>query len=286
VQMIEVEKPSDTHTERFNIDSPLMDLNSFSSSDFCRNAPGEILFGLNGVTKIFDDGMVGLEKVSFCMKKGEFVSLVGPNQSGKTTLLRLIAGEEKPTQGEIIFDGLSSRYLRKSQMPFWRRKLGLILDDLELIPDLSIFDNVALSLRMLGKAEKKVGQQVRGVLNMVGLSTKSRSWPRHISSAERQKVAVARAIVRNPLLLLADEPTNNLDEESAQEIIEVLLKVNLFGTAVLMTSTESFRNNGFPGRVIRVEKGRAIQTGSLHPVSFPTQVTAESPHNDSERVMA
>jgi len=285
--MIEVEKPSDTHTERLNnIGSPLIDLNSYGSSDLCGDAPGGFLFGLNGVTKIFDGGMVGLERVSFRMKKGEFVSLVGPNQSGKTTLLRLIAGEEEPTRGEIIFDGLSSRDLRKSQMSFWRRKLGLILDDLELIPDLSIFDNIALSLRIMGRAEKKVGQQVRGVLNMVGLSAKSRSWPWHISSAERQKVAVARAIVRNPLLLLADEPTNNLDEESAQEIMELLLRVNLFGTAVLLTSTESSQNNGFPGRVIRMEKGRALETGSFHRVSFPAQVTTESPHNDSERVMA
>jgi cell division transport system ATP-binding protein len=283
VPMIELEKSSDILTERLYIDSPLTESIFSDSPNLPGDAPEEILFRLKGVTKTFDGGTVGLEKVNFCMKKGEWVSLVGPNQSGKTTLLRLIAFEEKPTRGEIVFNGLSSRDLKKSQIPLWRRKLGLILDDLELINDLSIFENVALSLRILGKSEKKIRQQVRQTLNMVGLSAKSRSLPAELSSAEYRKVTIARAIVRNPLLLLADEPTRNLDERGTKEITELFIKINLFGTAVLLTSRESSPGNGFPGRVINMENGKAIENDSFLSMDLPVKPAVESALKELER---
>lgn len=284
--VVELEKPSEIGGERLNLDFPLADLISSDSSDFCGDASKECLLGLNGVVKIFEGGVVGVKEATVRLMKGDFVSLIGPNQSGKTTLLRLIASQERPTKGEIVFDGASSRDLKKSQIPIWRRKLGLILDDLNLIPDLSVFDNVALSLRIMGKAERKVGQLVMQALKWVGLSSKSRSLPVRLSSAEQQKAAIARAIVRNPLLLLADEPTTNLDKESALEIMELFYKINLFGTAVLLTSTESSPDNGFPGRVIKMENGRAVDADFFLSVEPLAKAIEESSQIEPERVTA
>lgn len=213
---------------------------------------------LEKVTKIFLTESVALEEVSFHLEKGEFVHLLGPNRVGKTALLRLIAAQDRPTQGEIIFDGLSSRDMEQKQIPLWRRKLGLILEDPGLVSEMNVFDNVALSLRILGEKEKKIKRKVRGALDAVGLLTKSRTSPVCLSSAEKQKTSIARAIVRNPLLLLADEPTANLDEDGAQEITDLLGRVNLFGTAVLLASTGKRTGKVGPGRVLKIDKGKVL----------------------------
>jgi cell division transport system ATP-binding protein len=216
------------------------------------------LLELNKVTKLFEEGTVALENVSFSMSRGEFLHVAGPNRAGKTTLLKLIAARERPTGGEIVFDQLSSRKMRGKEIALLRRKLGLIFQDLNLIEDASVFDNVALSLRVLGKKTKEIRRQVDQALDMVGLFAQSRTSPARLSSAERQKVAVARAMVKHPLLLLADEPTQTLDERDEDEMLNLLKRINLFGTAVLLTTRNAPPPSGNRVRVIRMEKGKLI----------------------------
>ncbi len=210
---------------------------------------------LQKVTKVLPGNVVALKEMSFSLERGEFVYLFGPNGVGKTTLLRLIAAQDRPTQGEIVFDGLSSRDAGPGQTPLWRRKLGLVPDHPGLVDEISVFDNVALSLRVQGEKERKVKRQVEDTLDAVGLFRKRGASPAHLSSAEKQKVAIARAMVRHPFLLLADEPTSSLDEESARQITELIKEVSLFGTAVLLASRGQPPHDGGPGRVIRMDQG-------------------------------
>jgi cell division transport system ATP-binding protein len=196
------------------------------------------LLKLEKVTKVFQGSVLALREVSFELQKGELAFLMGPGRVGKTTLLRLIAAEAKPTQGEIVFDGLSSRDQGAKRIALWRRKLGLVSDHPRLVDDMSVFDNVALGLRVSGEREGRIKRRMPEVLEQVGLLAKSRALASHLSSGEQQKVAVARALVKNPVLLLADEPTSGLDESDAQEIMDLLKKVNICGTTMLMTCRE------------------------------------------------
>lgn len=234
---------------------------SFHSDTFALDADnqGGSLLSLKEVTKVYDKRVLALDKISFQMGKGEFFFLVGSNQAGKTTLLRLIASEERPTKGEIVFDEFNSQKMKKKQIPLLRRKMGRIFQDFRLIDDMNIFDNIALSLRIVGRQENKIKDKVRQVLGMVDLSGKGKLFPQGLSSAEKQKAAIARAIVKDPLLLLADEPTLNLDEEGSDEILKLFKKINLFGTAVLV-ATHDFclcKNNN-TAKTIRIEKGKLI----------------------------
>jgi len=233
---------------------------SFHSDTFALDEDnlGGSLLKLKEVTKVFDKNVLALDKISFQMGKGEFFFLVGPNQAGKTTFLRLIASEERPTKGEIVFDEFNSQKIKKKQIALLRRKIGRIFQDFKLINDMNVFDNVALSLRILSKKEKKTKDKVHQVLELVGLSEKVRFFPPHLSSAEKQKVAIARAISNDPLLLLADEPTLNLDKESTDEILELLKQINLFGTAVLIATHDFRLCDGNQTKIIRIEKGRLI----------------------------
>jgi cell division transport system ATP-binding protein len=212
------------------------------------------LLKLEKVTKVFQGSVLALREVSFELQKGELAFLMGPGRVGKTTLLRLIAAEAKPTQGEIVFDGLSSRDQGAKRIALWRRKLGLVSDHPRLVDDMSVFDNVALGLRVSGEREGRIKRRMPGVLEQVGLLAKSRALASHLSSGEQQKVAVARALVKNPVLLLADEPTSGLDESDAQEIMDLLKKVNICGTTMLMTCRESVPGGLNPNRVIRIER--------------------------------
>jgi cell division transport system ATP-binding protein len=224
-------------------------------------ASGDALLKLHQVTKIFDGDVVALDGISFQMVRGEFLLLVGPNQAGKTTLLRLIASEERPTLGAILFDGFDSRTLTRKEIAFLRRKMGRIFPDFRLIDDLNVFDNVALPLRILGKRERRIRRRVPEVLEMAGIRGASRRFPPSLSSAEKQKAAIARALAGDPLLLLADEPTMNLDKDSADEILTLLKEINLLGTAVLL-ATRHFRLwDGILPRMLRLEKGRPVGVG-------------------------
>jgi len=216
------------------------------------------LIKLQEVTKIFDKNLLALDKISFQMEKGDFFFLVGPNKAGKTTLLKLISLEERLTQGEIVFDEHNSQIIKKNEIPLLRRKMGRIFYDFRLINDMSVFDNVALGLRILGKKESRIKHKVQQVLAMVGLSGKEKILPHHLSAGEKQKVSIARAIAKDPLLLLADEPTLNLDEESADEILRLLKQINLLGTAVLFATHDVRLGAGNSAKILRLEKGKLI----------------------------
>lgn len=219
---------------------------------------GACLLRLKEVTKIFDNNLLVLDKISFQMGKGEFVFLVGPNGAGKTTLLELIAGEKKPTEGMIEFDGFDSRKVKPKKISLLRKKMGRIFQDFRLIKDMDVFDNVALSLRILGIKEKRIKNRVYQVLDQVGLLRMSRFHPDELSSGEKQKAAIARAMVKDPLLLLADEPTLNLDEDSTNEIMKLLKDINLFGTAVLIATHNSRSFDGNEAKIIRIEEGKIV----------------------------
>lgn len=213
---------------------------------------------LNQVTKVFDKNILALDKISFQMGKGELLFLVGPNKAGKTTLLKLIALEEKPTEGEVVLDGLNSQTIKKKEIPLLRRNIGRIFQDFFLIQDLNVFDNVALGLRILGRKESRVKNEANHVLETVGLCGKDEFFPYQLSSGEKQKVAIARAIARDPLLLLADEPTLNLDHESTDEILRLLKKINLLGTAVLIATQDFNLYKNHNTKIIKIEKGKLV----------------------------
>ncbi|UCB52085.1 MAG: ATP-binding cassette domain-containing protein [Candidatus Zixiibacteriota bacterium] len=221
-------------------------------------APGDALLTVQRVSKVFDGKVTALDQVSFQVAWGEFLLLVGPNQAGKTTLLRLIASEEKPTQGAILFQGFDSQTIKRKEIPLLRRKMGRIFPDSRLIDDLNVFDNVALSLRMLGRGERRIRRRVPELLEMVGIPATGMRFPPGLSSAEKQKAAIARALAGDPLLLLADEPTMNLDEESADEILMLLREANLLGTAVLLATRHVRLWDGMLPRMLRLEKGRPV----------------------------
>jgi cell division transport system ATP-binding protein len=214
------------------------------------------LLKLKEVTKIFDETQIALERIDFQLDKGEFMVLVGPNQAGKTTLLKLISLEEFPTCGEIVFDGLNSRTITRKQLPFLRRKMGMVFSDFPLIDDMNAFDNVALSLRIGGVKEGKVKRQVNRTMEMVELSGKGGCFPPQLSAGEKQKVVCARAMVKEPVLLLADEPTLNLDRRSSDEILNLLRQINILGTAVLLATCDSHLRAGCHHRTIRLERGK------------------------------
>lgn len=213
---------------------------------------------LKDVTKVFEGNLLALDRISLRMERGEFCLLIGPNKAGKTTLLKLIALEERPTGGEITFDGFNSKTIKKKEIPLLRRKMGRIFPDFRLINDWDVFDNVALSLRILGAKENKIKNKVHQVLEMVGLSGKDRFSPGDLSSGEKQRVAIARAIAGNPVLLLADEPTLNLDEENRNEILDLVKKINLLGTAVLLASHDFHLCEDNLTKIIRIEKGSLV----------------------------
>jgi cell division transport system ATP-binding protein len=217
------------------------------------------LLQINSITKVFDGKAVALQDVSFEVGKGEFVHLLGPNRAGKTTLLKLVASEHQPTAGEIIFDGQEIRSMTKKQMALVRRKLGLIFPDLGLIDDMDVFDNVALGPRILGRKESTIGSTVNQLLHQMGLWTRRRTCPAQLSSAERQRVAIARALAKDPLLLLADDPALSLDQEGAKQTLELLKKINLLGTAVLLATRPSCVFEGGAARVINIENGRIVK---------------------------
>lgn len=212
------------------------------------------------VTKIFDGTRTVLEGIDFRMEKGEFLLLVGPNRAGKTTLLRLISLEEFPTKGEIVFDNFSTRTIKKKQIPLLRRKMGRIFPDFQLIDDTNVFDNIAVSLRINGTIERKTKRKVQQVMETLGLFRMARCYPGQLSNGEKQKVACARAMVREPLLLLADEPTLNLDQKSSDEILGLLRQINLLGTSVLLATCDPHLRVGDHAKKIMLEKGKMIQS--------------------------
>ena len=215
-----------------------------------------ILF--RNVKKVYTGGIntVALDDISFEVKKGEFVSIVGHSGAGKSTLLKIIAAEEKPTSGEVLFDNQDITQLKPKEVPLHRRRIGNVFQDFKLLPNKTIYENVAFALEVSGYPAKEIEKSVPQILEIVGLAHKSDSYPKEISGGEQQRVAIARALVHRPPLIIADEPTGNLDPISSWGIIQLLLKINKLGTTVILATHNKDIVNRVKKRVITLDQGR------------------------------
>lgn len=211
------------------------------------------------VTKIYESNETkALSNVNIKIEKGEFVFIVGASGSGKSTFLKLIMHEEKPTEGDIVVNGYSSVKMKRKEVPYYRRTMGIVFQDFRLIPKMTVFDNVAFAMRVIGAREKEIRKRVPYILGLVGLAQKARCVPAELSGGEQQRVALARALVNNPKMIIADEPTGNVDPEMSHEIVELLTKINSRGTTVVMVTHEHELVRQFQRRVIVIKKGEVL----------------------------
>ncbi len=214
---------------------------------------------LRDVTVRYDNGVTALQQVSLTVEKSEFVFLVGPTGSGKTTLLRLLTRELVPTEGQVIVAGKELQRLKASQVPYLRRLIGAVFQDILLLPDRTVWENVAFALRVTGASSGEIAREVPKALETVGMLHKAKEFPAALSGGEKQKVALARALVVKPLLLIADEPTGNLDPTSSLEIVDLLLRINRQGTTVIMATHDKTIVDAYRKRVVELVKGRIVR---------------------------
>lgn len=211
------------------------------------------------VTKVYDsNGTHALDNVNIKIEDGEFVFIVGSSGAGKSTFLKLIMHEEKPTEGEVVVNGYSSSTMKKKTVPYYRRTMGIVFQDFRIIPKMSVYDNVAFAMRVIGAKEKEIRNRVPYILKLVGLASKARSMPNELSGGEQQRVSLARALVNNPKLIIADEPTGNVDPEMSHEIVDLLTKINNSGTTVVMVTHEHDLVRSFQRRVIVIQNGQVV----------------------------
>lgn len=211
---------------------------------------------LHGVYKDYDNGTKALKGVSMRVEDGEFAFLVGPSGSGKSTLIKLITGEIKSSTGSIHVNGFDLNYLKPRQVPLMRRTLGIIFQDFRLIEKKTVYQNLNFAMRAIGASPSVVRHRIPYVLNLVGLSQKSSHYPGELSGGEQQRVAIARALVNNPSVIIADEPTGNLDPEKSMGIMSLLEEINSTGTTLLVVTHEKSLVNRFSKRVITIENGK------------------------------
>lgn len=216
------------------------------------------------ITKIYstrsnESPTIALENVSFEVNRKEFVSIAGRSGAGKTTLLKLFLAEEKPTKGRIFFNGQDVHKIKKISLPNFRRKIGVVFQDYKLLPSKTAYENIAYVLEVIGATDEEISQRVPEVLEIVGLTDRANNFPAELSQGERQRSAIARALIHRPNVILADEPTGNLDPYNTSEIIRLLLKINELGTTIILTTHNREIINALGKRVITLEKGRVIR---------------------------
>jgi len=214
---------------------------------------------LDNVSKEYKKGDVALSDISLSIERGEFVSLVGQSGAGKTTLIKLLLGEKRPSEGGVFFDSVDITRVPSRKLNQYRRRIGVVFQDFRLLPDKTVFENVAFAMEAAGKNDSKIKKDVPYVLKLVGLEEKLDRFPRELSGGQKQRVAIARAIVNQPDLIIADEPTGNLDPVNADEIIEIFKKINKMGTTVILTTHNKTIVDRLEGRVITMEQGRIIR---------------------------
>ena len=215
---------------------------------------------LKEVTKIYDDNKVlALDKVSLDIERGEFVFIVGTSGSGKSTLIRLLMHEEIATSGSIIVDGNDVTHLKSKEVPYLRRRLGVIFQDYRLLEDKTVYENVAFAMQVIEAPKKIMQRSVNTVLDIVGLREKSNSFPAQLSGGEQQRVAIARAIVNDPRIVIADEPTGNLDPETSWDIMDIFQRINAAGTTIVMATHDKNIVDKMQRRVIELVGGKIIR---------------------------
>lgn len=207
------------------------------------------------VSKVYENGVKALDEVSFEVEKGEFVFLVGSSAAGKSTLIKLMLREVVASSGTISINDIDVSKLKHRQIPYFRRNIGVVFQDFRLLPNKNVYKNVAYAMEIVGASNKKIKNTVPKVLSMVGLKDKAKMYPAQLSGGEQQRVALARAIVNRPAILIADEPTGNLDPETASEIMQIIENINLSGTTVIMATHAEKIVDSMKKRVIELEKG-------------------------------
>ena len=213
------------------------------------------------VTKSYVEGNEALRGISLQVEDGEFAFLVGPSGSGKSTIIKLITGELKPTSGTVHVNGYSLEHIRKREIPFLRRTVGVVFQDFRLIPNMTVYENVAFAMRVIGAREREIKERVPYVLELVGMNDKSRRHPTELSGGEQQRLAIARALVNNPSTIIADEPTGNLDPARSLEIMSLLQEINNLGTTLLVVTHEKDLVERFAKRVIAIDDGLVVSDG-------------------------
>jgi len=216
---------------------------------------------MTDVFKVYANGTKALKGVTFTLATGEFAFLVGPSGSGKSTIIKLLTGEIAPTDGQVIVNGYNMDRIKLRKMPYLRRTIGVIFQDFRLIDKKTVYENVAFAMRVIGASNSDIRKRVPYVLELVGLEKKVKSKPDELSGGEQQRVAIARALVNNPSLIIADEPTGNLDPARSLELLLLLQKINELGTTVLVVTHEKPLVDRFSQRVIAIDGGRIISDG-------------------------
>lgn len=209
------------------------------------------------VTKTYGHN-AALKDINLEIHKGEFISLVGQSGAGKSTLISLIIGEERPDTGRILIDDIDVAHIKSRSIPYLRRKIGVVFQDIKLLPNRTAYENVAFAMEASGESVDKIKKEVPAMLELVGLADRSNAFPHQMSGGERQRIAIARAMAHKPVLLLADEPTGNLDSINAWDIIQLLLKINKAGTTVILATHAKDLVNTIKKRVVTIEKGAII----------------------------
>ena len=213
------------------------------------------------VVKSYTEGNTALNGVSLQIEDGEFVFLVGPSGSGKSTIMKIITGELRPTSGQVHVNGYNLESIRKRDIPYMRRTLGVVFQDFRLIPNMTVYDNVAYAMRVIGAREAEIKERVPYVMDLVGLTGKERRRPTEMAGGEQQRLAIARALVNNPSTIIADEPTGNLDPARSFELMSLLQEINNLGTTVLVVTHEQELVRRFDKRVIAIDDGMVISDG-------------------------
>ena len=221
---------------------------------------------MNDVTAGYDNGIRAVNKASLRVDEGEFVFLVGASGSGKTTIIKLLTAEVRPTEGKVLVNNYNIGEMKKSRIPYLRRTLGVVYQDFRLIKTKTVYENVAFAMRTIGAKNKTIKQRVPYVLDLVGLANKAKEKPMNLSGGEQQRVAIARALVNNPRLIIADEPTGNLDPARSLELMTLFEKINELGTTVLIVTHEKGLVDEFEKRVVMIDKGSVVsdQTGGYY----------------------
>src|SRR5215210_5918673 len=222
-------------------------------------ASGVPVVELRDVTKVYDGGSVGLDRASVSIGRGEFVFLVGPTGCGKSTCIRLLMKELEASQGDVLIAGKKLNHIPRDKVPFLRRNIGTVFQDYKLLPNRTVYDNVAYSLLVIGEARQEIRRKVPDVLRLVGLSTKLHNYPDELSGGEQQRVSMARAFVNHPPLLLCDEPTGNLDPETSIGIMQLIYRINRTGTTVVVATHDKEMVDKMRRRVVELREGRIIR---------------------------
>jgi cell division transport system ATP-binding protein len=229
---------------------------------------------LRDVSKVYDGGSVGLDHASVRIGRGEFVFLVGPTGCGKSTCIRLLMKELEASSGEVLIAGKKLSEVDRSKVPYLRRNIGTVFQDYKLLPNRTVYDNVAYSLQVIGEARHEIRRKVPDILSLVGLSTKLHSFPYELSGGEQQRVSIARAFVNHPPLLLADEPTGNLDPETSIGIMQLIYRINRTGTTVVIATHDKEMVDKMRRRVVELRDGRIIRD-ELSGMYRPDESTTE-----------